>query len=162
MKCTFHPNVETNLRCGKCGKPICPKCMVETPVGARCRDCARVTKLPTFALAAKHYWRAALVGTGMAFALGAAWWGIKLVMPYIYFNFLLAAGFGYVMSEVIGLAVNRKRSRWLAVIAGVCLVGSFMISLSLFPVLFGGLGRFGMLDPLAVSLGVWLAVNRLR
>ena len=42
MKCGNHTEAETSLKCGKCGKLICPKCMVQTPVGSRCKDCARL------------------------------------------------------------------------------------------------------------------------
>ena len=37
--CARHQNVQTRLRCGRCEKPICPKCTNMGPVGARCRDC---------------------------------------------------------------------------------------------------------------------------
>jgi hypothetical protein len=37
--CARHKSVHTRLRCGRCEAPICPKCTVMTPVGARCRDC---------------------------------------------------------------------------------------------------------------------------
>ena len=37
--CAKHNSVQTRLRCGRCEKPICPKCTVMGPVGARCRDC---------------------------------------------------------------------------------------------------------------------------
>ena len=37
--CARHNSVQTRLRCGRCEKPICPKCTVMGPVGARCRDC---------------------------------------------------------------------------------------------------------------------------
>src|SRR3989304_4969303 len=33
MQCATHPGVETELRCATCGKPICPDCLVGTPVG---------------------------------------------------------------------------------------------------------------------------------
>ena len=62
MRCEAHPDVETNLRCGKCDKPICPKCMVETPVGARCRECARINKLPTFQISSKQLLLSSCVG----------------------------------------------------------------------------------------------------
>jgi len=41
VSCTYHPDVETTLRCNKCGKPICARCAIRTPTGYRCRDCAR-------------------------------------------------------------------------------------------------------------------------
>lgn len=37
--CYRHPEVETGLRCNRCGKPICPKCAQRSPVGFRCPDC---------------------------------------------------------------------------------------------------------------------------
>ena len=41
FKCARHPSVETTLRCGRCETPICPRCLVHTPVGARCPDCGQ-------------------------------------------------------------------------------------------------------------------------
>jgi len=81
-------------------------------------------------------------------------------MPFIHFNFLLVAGFGYGIGEVVSRSVNRKRGKWLALIAGVAVVGSYLICL--FSPWGLWLGRFGIFDPLAVALGVYLAVNRVR
>jgi hypothetical protein len=39
--CAKHKSVVTRLRCGRCEAPICPKCIVYTPAGTRCRDCSR-------------------------------------------------------------------------------------------------------------------------
>ena len=164
MRCATHPDVETNLRCGKCGQPICPKCLVQTPVGARCRDCARLQKLPTFHVTTSYYLRAIVAAVGMAFACGAVWWAIRTVMGVPYFNFLLAAGFGYAIGEVIGLSVNRKRGRGVAIVAGTSVVISYVISI--FPP--WGLGFLWFSIPglvvnlLAVALGVWVAITRVR
>ena len=40
MRCAKHPDVETSISCGRCGTPVCVKCMVHTDVGVRCRNCA--------------------------------------------------------------------------------------------------------------------------
>ena len=165
MKCATHPDVETNLRCGKCGKPICPKCLVQTPVGARCRDCAQLQKLPTFHVTTRYYLLAIAIAVGMAFACGAAWWAVRSVMGVPYFNFLLAAGFGYAIGEVVSRSVNRKRGRWLAFIAGTGVVISFVISI--FPPWWGPwFWWFSspslVISLLAVALGVWVAVSRTR
>jgi hypothetical protein len=161
MKCATHPDVETSLRCGKCGEPICPRCMVQTPVGARCPDCAKMQRLPTFTINSRYFLQAILAATGMAFACGAAWW---VIGPIAYFNFLLAAGFGYGVGEVVGLSVNRKRGRWLAFIAGASVVAAYLISV--FPPWGFGLRWFSgvglVIDILAVALGVWIAVSRVK
>jgi len=157
MKCAYHPNVETNLRCGKCGKPICPKDLVQTPVGARCPDCAKLYKLPTYQVSAKHYIRAVGTGLGMAIVCGVVWAVLGRLLPFFYLNLILAAGAGYAIGEVISLAVNRKRGKGLATIAGIAVVISYLVSIFL-P---WGL-RFWLFDLLALALGIFVAVTRLR
>ena len=157
MRCAYHPDVETNLRCGKCGKPICPKCLVQTPVGAKCPDCAKLYKLPTYQVSTKHYLRAIGTGLGMAIVCGIAWAVVGGFLRFFYLNLILAAGAGYVIGEVISRSVNRKRGTGLAVIAGSALVISYLVSI------FSPWGlHFGLFDILALALGIFLAVNRLR
>ena len=159
MRCAYHPNVETNLRCGKCGKPICPKCMVQTPVGARCPDCAKLYKLPTYRVSAKYYLRAAGTALGMAIVCGIIWGIVMGFLPF-YLNLLLAAGAGYAIGEVVSLSVNRKRGTGLAVVGGIAVAISYFIT---FP--FGGFpfSLFNVLyHLLALALGIFVAVTRLR
>ncbi len=161
MKCAAHPDVETNLRCGKCGKPICPKCLVQTPVGARCRDCARLYKLPTYRVSSGYYLRAIGAGTGTTIVLGFVWGLIAGFLPFIYLNLLLAAGVGYVTGEIISRSVNRKRGTGLAVIAGITVVSCYLVAVLAGILLPWGL-RFGLFDLLSIAVGVFMAVNRLR
>jgi membrane associated rhomboid family serine protease len=39
--CYRHPGRDTNVSCSSCARPICPDCMISTPVGMRCPECAR-------------------------------------------------------------------------------------------------------------------------
>ena len=170
MKCATHPDVETNLRCGKCGKLICPRCLVQTPVGARCSDCARLYKLPTFRVSSRHYVRAAGVGLGMAVVCGIAWGLVRGLVPFFYLNLFLAAGAGYAIGEVIGLSVNRKRGTGLAIVASVAVAISYIFSLGFVSLLFGvsfrlvfNVGLINIIvDLLAIALGIFVAVTRLR
>ena len=164
MRCATHTEVETSLRCAKCSKPICPKCMVQTPVGARCPDCARVYKLPTYSVSTQHYLKAAGTGLGMAVACGIVWGLVMGLVPFYYLNLLLAAGVGYAIGEVVSLSVNRKRGKGLAAIAGIAVVMGYLVSI-LFPwgrsfPLFNML--YLVLDLLALALGIFVAVTRLR
>ena len=163
MKCAYHPDVETNLRCGKCGKPICPRCMVQTPVGARCPDCARLHKLPTYSVSTGYYLKAIGVGLGMAVVCGIAWAVVGGFVRFFFLNLILAAGAGYAIGEVISLSVNRKRGTWLAVIAGIALVISYVVSIF---VPWGSgfnLSLFSLaINLVALALGIFVAVTRLR
>src|SRR4051794_5522778 len=39
--CYRHPNRVTGASCTRCGRPICPDCMVQAPVGHHCPECVR-------------------------------------------------------------------------------------------------------------------------
>ena len=160
MKCARHPDVETNLRCGKCGQPICPRCLVQTPVGARCPDCANVKRLPVFTIPPVFYVRAVVAGVIAGGALGAIW-------PFIplggFFWFLIALGIGYAVGEIISLAVNRKRGRGLQVIAGVSIVVCYVVRSLIETPHLGFLNTFlNVYGLIALALGIIVAVAILR
>lgn len=161
MRCTAHPEVETNLTCSKCGKPICPKCLVQTPVGARCRKCAHLSKLPTYQVPLHYYLRATGAALGLAVAIGLIWGVLQSLLPFLYLNLLLASGVGYAIGEAIGRSVNRKRGRGLAIVAGAAVVISFVVNMLTFGSIPSGLLNIG-LDIVAVALGIVVAANRLR
>ncbi len=161
MKCAAHPSVETNLTCGKCGKPICPKCMVQTPVGARCPECARLQRLPTFRVSTSYYLRAVGAGLGLGIAGGLIWGLIQSLFSFFYLNLLLAPALGYAISELLSRVVNRKRSTGLAVIAGAVMALAYLVSLSLrhwFPLVPLHLVVLGI-DLVALALGTLTAIR---
>ena len=46
MTCTRH-GTPTRLTCAECNTPICPQCLVKTPVGLKCPEHAEATPLPS-------------------------------------------------------------------------------------------------------------------
>jgi membrane associated rhomboid family serine protease len=42
--CYRHPSVETGVHCTRCGRPICPDCMIPAPVGYQCPECVGSSK----------------------------------------------------------------------------------------------------------------------
>lgn len=103
VPCSYHPSVMTGLRCSRCGKPICPRCAVRTPVGMRCPDCAGVRGLPTYRTESSTLIRA--VGAGLLIALvtallwrqGPAW------------SFYLSMILGFGVVEAMARVANYKR-----------------------------------------------------
>ena len=135
--------------------------MVQTPVGARCLDCARLHKLPTYSVSTQHYLKAIGTGLGMAIVCGIVWGVVGGLVPFFYlnllFNLLLAAGVGYAIGEVVSLSVNRKRATGLAIVAGLAVAMSYLVNI-LLPWGFG----FRLFDLLALALGIFVASTRLR
>jgi membrane associated rhomboid family serine protease len=41
MTCYRHPGVPTGIVCSRCGRPICPACMVDAAVGFQCPECTK-------------------------------------------------------------------------------------------------------------------------
>ena len=70
-RCTYHPDVETLLRCSRCGTPICPRCAVRTAVGMRCPACSGVAVRGAIEPATLA--RAVGVGLLVAIPVGLLW-----------------------------------------------------------------------------------------
>ncbi len=178
LRCTAHPDVETYLRCGKCDTPICPRCLVQTPVGARCRTCANLRALPQYQVSPERYAKGAGAGVAAAVVLGLIW----SVLPFAgFFGFLIGIGCGMVIGEVMLRATGGRTSTPLKVVAVGCValaysvsIGAHLAPLLTTPGLLGagvpaGLIINGMLGALfnpfgllAVAAGGYAAVQRLR
>ena len=155
--CYWHPDVETGLYCGRCEKHICTQCMIQAPVGIRCRDCGKATRMPTYDVRPTYYARAVSVGVAGAVGGGVLWALFNWMLGGIPFLPSLAAlGVGYAVGELISLSVNRKRGKGLAWIAGGSVAGAFVISWLILPFIFS---IFGLL---LIGLGVYSAVQRVR
>ncbi len=159
MRCASHPDIETNLSCGRCGKPVCPKCVVQTLVGPRCPDCANLKRLPTYEISTRHYLIAIGVGVGFAIVAGIAWALIWRAIPFL--SLLTAAGVGYAIGELISRATNRKRGPGLQVIAGVSVLISFATNY-LFAAYVLSVPWFSLFTIIGLALGIFIAVTRLR
>ena len=158
--CYRHPDVETGLSCSQCAKSVCIDCMVQAPVGIRCRDCGKEVKMPTYDISRGYYARAAGVGAGVAIGGGLMW----ALVNFVNFNFfglpylasLIGLGIGYGAGELISRSVNGKRGSGLAWISACSVIGAFLVSWQTVPF---SLGMFGLL---LVGFGVYTAVQRVR
>lgn len=165
--CANHPNEITFVRCGRCDTPICVKCMVDTPVGKKCRACAKNRS---------HVTESTPTGVALAFvaatavALPAGW-----VMQAVPMMILPAVIYGGLIAEVALRVGKRRRSVAMQVAAGVAafiggMVGSQRLWLLLALLLRGGeempplmVIQSMLVFPLvSVLIGVGIAVSRVR
>jgi len=153
LYCAYHPNVETVLRCNRCGKPICPQCAVLTEVGYRCPDCIRSQQSVFFNVRLSDY-PVAIIVAGAVAGLAA----LPLVQAGLLIALLLSPVVGGLIAELAHRAIGRRRGRymWLAV-GGI--VGGLLGS-TLSWLLFSPVSPLALLTYLALSAAA--AAGRLR
>ena len=155
--CFWHADQETGLSCSQCGKRICSQCMVQAPVGIRCKVCGKPAPMPTYDVNPVFYGRAVAASLGIILLGGIAWLFINALFTGVPFlSGLVGIGIGYAAGELISLSVNRKRSRGLAWIAGGTVVGAFLVTLAT------GLFLYNLWELLLIIVGIALAVQRVR
>jgi hypothetical protein len=146
--CANHPNVETQLRCNRCEKPICNRCAVLTPTGYRCKECVRGQQ-KVFENAQWYDYPLAFILAGVLSFLGS------LLVRYVgFFTIFIAPVAAVIIAEAARKIVRNRRSRqlWLLT-AGAAALGSLPVLLIM---LFALLNRFG-LSVFGLSL-IWQAV----
>jgi hypothetical protein len=170
LYCVNHPERETLLRCGKCGQPICPECAVRHPVGLRCPQCARLTKVPIYDVPAPYYLRALGAGLGTALACAVVADVLPIFVPVMFLSFLLAIAAGTIIGEAISRVTGYKRGRGLQIIAALSVVlGSIGGTLIVSAFEFGGAALL-LLPAIVLNPYYWIypiiaaavAVMRLR
>ena len=166
--CTRHPETETNIRCGRCEETICPQCLVHSPVGMRCPDCARVNRVPTYDVTMPYLLRGIGAGMAAALVLGIVFYFvsallfrlvflniaiINTILPFLYV--IITAIIGYAIGEAVSLSTNRKRGLKLKIISAASVfVASFTITLG-FPSSAYGLTYLFI----GLALATWLAIR---
>lgn len=169
LHCARHTKNPTNIRCGRCETPICVECLVHGPVGMRCPDCARVSRVPTYDVSPVYLARGIAAGAVVALALGFALTltpplilalyasvgaAVATLMPFLISAYIAAIGF--VVGEAVSLATNRKRGLPLKIVSGLCMVLASAVIVWGFPSPF--LPQLFLMA--AIAFGVWLSIRR--
>ena len=158
MYCARHSSTETLLRCGRCETPICPRCMVQTPVGGRCPDCAQVRKPPMYALSTQHYLRAFAAAVFVGVIGGYAWAQFLPGRMSIFFAAVLGLGLGWASAKASERATGRKRGVAVQVLAASGVVLAYAIRSALV----GGPVGEGLGDMILITVAVLVATTQLR
>lgn len=160
--CYRHPQVQTGLRCNRCGKPICPKCARRTPVGFRCPDCIREQQDKYYSGTNFDYVLAAVVALPLSLIVAGLFSLILggLGLWLIFIGGFIAPAVAGIIAEAVRWVVRRRRSRYLAhIVAGCVILGTLPFLLfDLFTMNF-----FALLAPgMFLVLGVITVMARLR
>ncbi len=163
--CAVHPDIETTLRCNRCGRYMCTRCAVRTPVGYRCRQCVHQQQDIYFTATQQDYLIAAAISFGLGLPAG-------FIIPRIFllaaiFLALMAGGF---IAEAVHRVLKGRRGRYTwAVVAGGIIAGAVVAVIVTYGTLLLDLANVGPALFLAflptgvyVVLSVGAAVARLR
>lgn len=159
--CVEHGDTPTSLRCTRCERPVCPRCMVQAPVGIRCREHGQGRKPPTYQVSSGILARGITAGLaiGVVGGLLLAFFALPLLRQIPYGAILCMVGFGYLVGEGISRATNRKRGGPLVVaaVAGVALAFGIVVYID---------ARFGvsmdLFDLLGLAAAIYFATSRVR
>jgi hypothetical protein len=128
LYCIDHPHRETNLRCNRCGAPVCTDCLQRTPVGLRCKECIRAQQAAFFTARWYDYPVAALVALVLAVP-GA----VLASMVGIFITIILSPFAGGLIGGAVHWAIGRRRGRGIGVLVGACVVLGALAALSASP-----------------------------
>jgi hypothetical protein len=156
VQCARDPGVETALRCSRCETPICPRCLVQSPVGARCKDCARIMKNPLYKLSGGQLVRAVIAALVLGVVMGLIWLFVLLPFSYGFLSIFLGLGLSWVFTKAMDIATRRKRGPVVVTLAitGMLVAWGMLLLFLPFAVAAPGL--------LAVGVGAYLAYQNLK
>jgi curved DNA-binding protein CbpA len=164
LYCANHPDVETLLRCNRCGKPICMKCAVQTPVGYRCRECVSNQQ--------KVYFNAVGSDNLIAFGVGLVVTAIAaplvglLIGGFGFFGLIIAfiagSGAGSALAQIIRRSVGRRRGKYLPMFALLGIILGVLLGNIAFFLFLGGFPLFSLPMLLFTALALASAYPQLR
>lgn len=121
VTCPVHPKEEATLRCNRCGRPMCTKCAVRTPVGYRCRECVREQQDKFFDAHSLDYVIAGVVSVVVSFvgAFLLSRFGFGFFMIFI--AFFVSSAVGGAIGAIVRTLTRKRRGRYTPVVvaAGV-------------------------------------------
>jgi len=157
VQCARHPEVETALRCSRCDTPICPRCLIQTPVGARCKDCARIGKNPIYTLTTGAALKAAGASIVGGIVMGLIWGFVLMPFTFGFLSIFVGAGLGWVFTRLLEVVTRRKRGPY---VVGFAVMG-IAIAWAMQPLFFVPLG-FALYGLVAAAVAVYFAYQSLR
>ncbi len=133
--CYIHKDVETGLKCTACGKHICPKCMVQSPVGYKCKECAQPKVTHLEQISAKQYILGGLVGLISGVGCTYFWFLFKCSLGIL--GYAAAYFIGFFVAKTIVLITGHKKGLRIQILAGmitaVCVIFNPLYYLSMIP-----------------------------
>lgn len=105
VNCMNHVQTLTGLRCNRCDKPVCAKCVVLTPVGYRCKACVRREQNAFETLRLQDYLLVPMVVMALA-VVGSA---LSVISPFL--TVLVTPVAAGIIANTVHRVIGRRWSR---------------------------------------------------
>ena len=162
--CYRHPSRETAVSCSNCERPICTDCMVYTPVGIKCPDCARQPRSAVPHMRADRTARAIAAAFGGGLVLGFCMLLLQAAIG-LFFTLILGWLIGIAMGEIVLWGSGRYRGQTSGLIAiGGC-IWTYVVPYGLFyGVDLGDIARSAGLAWVVIGAAIacYVAYNRVQ
>ncbi|UCH34689.1 MAG: hypothetical protein JSV65_19575 [Armatimonadota bacterium] len=109
--CHYHPGRAAFVRCGACGKPLCPECVNHGPVGTRCIECMYGIEIQPVSRRRRFAAGAAAVATALAAGSALGYFG--------WLNWLTGILLGLLVGHVARTMVRRILAPSVQAAAGI-------------------------------------------
>ena len=156
VACARDPEVQTALRCSRCDTPICPKCLIQTPVGARCRDCARLAKSPVYTMTGSAAAKAAAASVVGGVVMGLIWGFVLMPFTFGFLSIFVGAALGWVFTRMLEIVTRRKRGPYVVGFAVLGIGIAYGIQFLFVP------WRVALYGLVAAAVAVYFAYQSLR
>lgn len=161
LVCVNHPDTETTLRCNRCGRPVCVRCVELTEVGYRCKDCIREQQNTFFTAVSTDYVVVAVVSFLLA-AIAAPLIEVLLGIFGLFLGIILAVVLGPTVggtaATIIRRSVGRRRGRYMGIVAVVSIILGMLVGVVV-GALFGLRIGFSLTNLIPLLVFLFLALS---
>jgi len=145
--------------------------MVYSPVGLKCRQCAKLPRSALVTLKGRKLALSIAAAVGAGTVIGFAYYFLLSLMGFFFLAFLIAAGMGYVVAEAVLRASRYYRGKETAWIAVGGTLWAFFFPLAVSAVVRLGVGwnavvltfaGRGIINWVVMLVACWIAYQRDR
>lgn len=120
---------DTRLKCNDCEQPVCPKCMVQCPVGVRCKTCSPAAKTSSSGdLNPVMMIKVVCLSFIASFLISFAETAVMMVMPICLLCGVTAAVTGYFSGKLIYKIANPSDGKQLVPFLIIPLILGFIVN----------------------------------
>ncbi len=122
LNCFYHPERETRVSCGRCGRGLCPDCVRHGATGVRCRECISLSPEERGLATHQQIRNALLAALGAAAPVGLMFGLLDWV------NIVSGAALGFAVGVAAFYGSGRHRDTTIQAAAGAMALAGVLLA----------------------------------